>query len=251
MKKILYMLAVLISTTLITSCSPPNENAHPVFLKAQKMFEDGEFDNATNGYQEYLDFNRKSSLTHRKLAELYRDYLDDPFLAAYHYRQLLHYDSNYPDKEAIEIWIASAERDFAKKIQEKNPHDFISKEEVGKLKSDRERLIVYAIKLKKQNAILLKSRKGGVFASSDKEYIASGVKEIYTVKSGDNLQKISREVYGKSKYYRLIFDANRDSMRSESQLKIGQKLNIPNLKLKKDVIEEEEAKTNEDSSEQL
>jgi len=249
MKQILYILAVLISATLITSCSPPNENAHPVFLKAQKMFEDGEFENAANGYQEYLDFNRKSSLTHRKLAELYRDYLDDAFLAAYHYRQLLHYNPNYSDKEAIEIWIASAEKDFAKKIQKDHPNDFISQEEVEKLKSDKERLIVYAIKLKKQNAILLKNRKSRVSASSDDKYVASGVKEIYTVKSGDNLQKISREVYGKSKYYRLIFDANRDSMKSESQLKIGQKLNIPNLKLRKDAIKKEEKQPSEESSE--
>ena len=248
MKKILYMLAVSITITLITSCSPPNENAHPVFLDAKKLFKDGEFENAANRYQEYLDFNRTSSLTHRKLAEIYRDHLDDPFLAAYHYRQLLHYKPNYSDKEAIEIWIASAEKDFAKIIQEENPHDFISQEEVDKLKNDKERLIVYAMKLKKQNAILLKSRRGGVSSSINKKYVASGVKEIYTVKSGDNLQRISRSVYGKSKYYRLIFDANRDSMRSESQLKIGQKLKIPNLKLRKDVITEDQT-TNEKSSE--
>lgn len=199
-------------------------------MRASKAFDSGEFEKAATFYQDYLDFNRKSSLTHVKLAELYRDHLGDPFLAAYHYKQLLRYEPNYSDKEAIEIWISSAENDFARDIQLRSPEKFTSQAEVEKLKDDKARLIQYAIKLKKQNAILLNK---GFSGNKDSVTLGAGFKEIYTVKSGDNLQKISRAVYGSSKYYKFIYNANSDKIKSDSELQIGDKLKIPLLNINK------------------
>ena len=51
----------------------------------------------------------------------------------------------------------------------------------------------------------------------------------YTVKRGDSLSSISRKLYGSSKYYKLIFDANRETIPSEKALKPGQILKIPSL----------------------
>ena len=220
---------------LLVSCSPPNEKAHPAFNKAGEAFKEQNYNEAAARYQEYLDFNRKSSLTHSKLAKLYGDYLDDPFLAAYHYRQYLVYEPESSDREAIEAWITAANKRFATQIQKQYPKDFTSITEVTKLKDDKRRLINYAIKMKKQNAFLLKKLHGetnfGTGTKSRERVVAGeGMQEVYTVKSGDNLQKISRSVYGTPKHYRLIFDANRSTLKSESQLQIGQKLQIPKLK---------------------
>jgi nucleoid-associated protein YgaU len=55
------------------------------------------------------------------------------------------------------------------------------------------------------------------------------IPEFYTVKPGDNLTRISREIYGDIKYYKLILEANRDVLSSETQVRIGQKLKIPRL----------------------
>jgi len=49
----------------------------------------------------------------------------------------------------------------------------------------------------------------------------------YTVKRGDSLSSISRRFYGSSKYYKLIFDANREAIPSEKALRPGQVLKIP------------------------
>lgn len=218
---------------IFSSCSPPNEKAHPIFQKAEKANKEGKYQEAADGFEEYLDFNRKSKLTHYKLAGLYRDYLDDPFLAAYHYRQYLVYEPNSPDKKAIETWIASSERQFAKKIQQKYPKEFPSVSQLEKLQDDKSRLITYARQVKKQNARLLKKvREGssGSYSGKGSVVAAEGMQEVYTVQSGDTLTKISTKVYGTSKYYKLIFEANKDSMKSESALKIGQKLQIPKLK---------------------
>jgi nucleoid-associated protein YgaU len=55
------------------------------------------------------------------------------------------------------------------------------------------------------------------------------IPEFYVVKQGDALSKISREIYGDIKYYKLILEANRDILSSETQVQIGQKLKIPKL----------------------
>lgn len=49
----------------------------------------------------------------------------------------------------------------------------------------------------------------------------------YTVQSGDTLSAISEQHYGSSKLADLIFEANRDKLRSKNDLKIGQLLTIP------------------------
>lgn len=52
----------------------------------------------------------------------------------------------------------------------------------------------------------------------------------YTVQKGDSLSNISRKFYGSSKYYKLIFEANRKIIPSEKALRPGQVLKIPRLK---------------------
>lgn len=49
----------------------------------------------------------------------------------------------------------------------------------------------------------------------------------YIVESGDTLSKIAERVYGESRLAKLIFDANRNTMKDEDSLRIGQKLAIP------------------------
>jgi LysM repeat protein len=51
--------------------------------------------------------------------------------------------------------------------------------------------------------------------------------QIYEVKSGDNLSKISKQFYGDPNDYMRIFYANRDKLRDPDQIQVGQKLTIP------------------------
>ncbi len=59
-------------------------------------------------------------------------------------------------------------------------------------------------------------------------------KVIHTVAKGDNLTKIAIKYYGKNEGNKLaniekIFEANKDILSSMSDLKVGQRLNIPSL----------------------
>jgi LysM repeat protein len=51
--------------------------------------------------------------------------------------------------------------------------------------------------------------------------------QTYTVKSGDTLSKISKELYGDSNEYMRIFYANRSTLNDPNKIQVGQQLSIP------------------------
>lgn len=53
--------------------------------------------------------------------------------------------------------------------------------------------------------------------------------DSYTVKAGDTLSKISQQYYQDPKKYQQIFDANKDTLKSPSLIKVGQTLKIPKI----------------------
>jgi len=55
--------------------------------------------------------------------------------------------------------------------------------------------------------------------------VSSG--QTYTVKPGDTLSKISKELYGDSNEYMGIFYANRDKLKDPDKIQVGQQLTIP------------------------
>ena len=231
---------------LLSSCSEPNEKAHPAYQAGIKLFEEHNYPESAKKYEEYLDFNRISAETHLKLAKLYGDYLDNPFLEAYHYERYLFYKPDVSDKSDIEAWIKAAKKKFAGKIIQEYPNDFNlgKKDEIQNLKTNNRRLIIYMKKLKHDIADLRRQvnnsgqgdiqtyreeKKSSPEKKSDEMKITGDFKE-YTVKSGDNLSRISKRFYGSSRYYKVIYNANKDQMKSESALKVGMKLKIPEVK---------------------
>ncbi len=57
---------------------------------------------------------------------------------------------------------------------------------------------------------------------------ASAVIE-YVVRPGDSLSKISLNIYGSSRHARLIFESNRDVLKSMDDISVGQLLKLPPL----------------------
>jgi len=50
---------------------------------------------------------------------------------------------------------------------------------------------------------------------------------LYTVKSGDTLSKLAKDIYGDAKLYPKIFDINKDQLKNPDQIKVGQVLKLP------------------------
>jgi nucleoid-associated protein YgaU len=51
--------------------------------------------------------------------------------------------------------------------------------------------------------------------------------QLYAVRPGDTLAKISKQFYGDANKYQKIFDANRDQLNDPDKIKVGQVLKIP------------------------
>jgi len=68
--------------------------------------------------------------------------------------------------------------------------------------------------------------------------------EVYVVEKGDTLGDISERFYGTSRYWKLIFEANRDLLSNPDRLVVGMELTIPPLPEETtEVAKKEEAPT--------
>lgn len=56
---------------------------------------------------------------------------------------------------------------------------------------------------------------------------AAAPPQTYTVKAGDTLSKIAKEMLGDANAYHKIFDANRDQLSDPNKIMPGQQLKIP------------------------
>ena len=57
--------------------------------------------------------------------------------------------------------------------------------------------------------------------------VSGGQQRTYTVKPGDSLSKISKQLYGNANEYMKIFEANRDVLSDPNKISPGQTLKIP------------------------
>ena len=56
---------------------------------------------------------------------------------------------------------------------------------------------------------------------------AGGGSQSYTVKSGDSLSKIAKQVYGDANQWKRIYEANRDQIEDPDMIHPGQTFQIP------------------------
>lgn len=68
-----------------------------------------------------------------------------------------------------------------------------------------------------------------VQGGSDTVAGGGGGRRTYTVERGDSLSAISKRIYGKSKYWKEIFEANRDTIENPDLIYPGQNLNLPDI----------------------
>ncbi len=224
-----------------------NESRHPLFKKASNLKEKGKYSESAKAFEEYAKLNPDSAKTHLELATLYDDSLKDSFLAIYHYRRYLELEPDSQDKTNIGVWLEGAEKEYYDQLRMNYPDNDLKKE-LEALREREKRYVIILAQLRKENEYLKsqlnlkatdslavqETRQNDTVPAETEVSATSPPKkkenpEFYTVKPGDSLSRISREIYGDIKYYKLILEANRDIISSETQVQIGQKLKIPKL----------------------
>ncbi len=83
----------------------------------------------------------------------------------------------------------------------------------------------------KEKIILVVGNTEGIAEVDDKMEVTEPEPEakFYTVKKGDYLSKIAKEMYGDASKYNVIFEANKPMLNDPNLIYPGQVLRIPNL----------------------
>ena len=240
---------VLISLFLF-ACAPQGEvieeKDHPAFERGKSLLKVGKSQEALD---EFLAVTRRiieCPQSHLECGRLLLslDARKDPVASIYHFRRYLLLEPNSRESSKVEQLIITAEREILRKLPGEPYGDYLN-----------------SLKLKEENDLLkrevadLKARLGIPVSSAIQSSIPSSPQtpkqvpvlatpgsppaatvtrppgpatvQTYVVQSGDSLYAISRKFYGDSSHIDLIFEANRDVMRSKNSLSVGQKLRIP------------------------
>lgn len=78
--------------------------------------------------------------------------------------------------------------------------------------------------------------------------IVANAEESYTVKTGDNLKKIAKQVYGDSSQWESIYEANKATIKNPKLIYAGQVLTIPSGAEQTPAVAEETAPVQEDAA---
>ena len=219
------------------------DGAHPLFIKAQNCFENGEYSNAVTFYKKYLNINPASVKANYQLAVIYQEQ-SEYIQSIYYYEKYLTLDPNSSDKKIIQEWINSSKKQLFKELEKKytsneateastpNPdHEKELLKELNTLKTKNEKMRDFIIRHK--DAIYAERVKNNVEKVSVKQKnateTANQINELqsYTVEPGDTLYGISKKVYGSVKYHKLLLRKNRKKLKDSVKLVPGDILTIP------------------------
>lgn len=158
LKKILIVLPLLASMMLLSSCGDyiGKEKEHPFFVKAGACKSSGNYKEAAEYFEEFLNVCPRSPITHYELATLYSDNLDDPFKAVYHYQRYLELAKNSPDAENVAKFIEISKRKAFDRLSKQFESAETAKAyaDAAKAKKLLDQYVAYGAKLREQNTLL-------------------------------------------------------------------------------------------------
>lgn len=214
------------------------ERDHPAMKKARELEQAGDGDGARRAYQSLLDRNPTIARAHLDVAFLLqqtgRDYVD----AIYHFQRYLALRPETEKRAMIEGHIRAAQLAYIATVFTNQAAAITW---AAKVEQDLARLKVRAANLEAQNTYLrtslaaLKAKYSGLGERASRSLDSAKLPEpapreavkTVRVERGDNLGKIAARVYGEPGRWRELYDANRRQMRHPGDLRVGQKLVIP------------------------
>lgn len=251
LSKVFYLLFL---SFLIAGCIQQGdvieEKDHPAFERGKSLLKVGKNKEALD---EFLAVTRRlteSPQSHLECGRLLLsvDSRKDPVAAIYHFRRYLLLEPNSRESSKVEQLIVTAEREILRKLPGEPYGDYLDslklKEENDRLKREladlRARVGIPesqttpppaspATQVNKPAPVL--AVPGNTPPVQPTRPSGPTQMQTYVVQSGDSLYAISRKFYGDSSHIDLIFEANRDVMRSKNSLSVGQKLRIPPVPL--------------------
>lgn len=155
LQKILLPAVLSASICLFSSCKDyvGKEKSHPFFVKAGSCKSVGNYKEAAQYFEEFLNVCPRSPITHYELASLYNDNLNDPIKAVYHYQRYLELDKHSADAENVSKFIEVAKKKIFDDLSKQYENADTSKAyaETDMAKKRLAQYVEYSAKLREQN----------------------------------------------------------------------------------------------------
>ncbi len=244
-----------------TSFETVAETDDPVFRRARDLYARGMENEALENFLRLIQKrNGVAPESHLDAGNIYLKHLRDPVSAIYHFKryEALLLRSDLPDAstrvDLVRDLIKSATKEFARTFDAKVYQDPLERlkllDTVQMLRSENELLKRQLLETRTRlaNTVGQQAEQSGIAdrPTSEQEPIrvaprqpvastaanpapvaSPPVQRSYTIKAGDSLYKIARQVYGDSSRWREILAANRDRIPDETNLQVGTTIRIP------------------------
>ena len=223
MKKFLLLVFSSFLTVSLISCDSRNlsdeerEEKIGLVIEAREHLEAEQYKEAEATFKKALDENPLIARPHLDLAMIYQQHIINHIHAIYHYDRYLELRPETEKKEFIMEQRLKVARMLASAFLNASP-------EVKRLIDQNQKLVAEVKRL----------RGNTITDNPEKETIAkTDGYTIYHVKKGDTLSRIAKQFYDDPAQWELVYNANRDSLKSPSGIRVGQTLIIPEAKVKK------------------
>jgi tetratricopeptide (TPR) repeat protein len=217
----------------------------PLIRKAKARVDQGDREGALECLNQALEKHPDLAQAHLDAALLYDDYMKDYVRAIYHYRRYVELRPDTEKKDMIEEMIRKARIALAASISEQLP-GFSEKlnvlqEENTRLKNElREARDNASGQPKGFSLPAVAASTGAVLSASAKQGVALDAKgstagsapvasagRVYVVQEHETLSMIAAKMYQKPGRWKVIYDANRQTLATPDKLRVGQTLIIP------------------------
>ena len=225
----------------------------PVYRRAKDLLGRGMENEALENFLNLIQKrNGNAPESHLDAGNVYLNHVRDPVSAIYHFKRYKSLVSRFPSAssrvklELIDDLIKTGTKEFAASFDAK----------VYQTPLERLRLLDTIEQLRKENQLLkdqlasTRSRLNGIVVDAGLLHQATDAGSVgqkqtvvprrpvqasstaprlrrYTIKSGDNLYKIARKVYGDSNRWREILKINRSVIPDTGNLKVGTVIDLP------------------------
>lgn len=220
------------------------ESRDPLIRKARAKVGEGDNDAAIKLLIRAAETQPDMARPHLELAVLYDDYKKDYVRAVYHYTRYLELRPDTEKRDMIEKLISDAKISFAADVSPKTLADArikVLEEENQRLRADlnEARQLLSAAGRKKESAPAARQKTVQSESSVSRPVVAPSISdpepkpksvpkvEIYYVRANDTLSTIAAAVYNDASKWKLIYNANRDTIPDSDKLRVGQALIIP------------------------
>ena len=232
----LYYLPLCIAVVVLSACnkdaesSDAREERDPLVKTGQAYMEQQLWDEAEKAFKDALDNDPVMARPHLDLALIYQQYKPNYVHSIYHYDRYLELRPESEKTEFITEQKAKLQQAVANNIIKESPQVKQVLDELNRLRKEN-------AALKNQ---LTENSTGAKPASADQSSPATttaaagsqpgenaAAHQIYHVVAGDTLTKIATKFYGDSSKWDVLFEANRNTLPSPGDLRVGQTLVIP------------------------